>query len=129
MPAKSRQRVFQRQNPVLTPLRLRHVDHYRGPQRFGRPGVTKYFKTQTIWETAEFKTLNQDELLFLSQAKQRFKGEPFATLLRDSNSGRISEAEIRSEFTTSKAKRSVDFETVLLPNQPDSRAKDDDEAA
>jgi hypothetical protein len=96
------------------------------------PGIAtdlvRYFKTQTIWETAEFKTLNKEELLFLSQAKQRFKGEPFETLLRDWKSGRVSEAEILSEFTTNKAKRSVDFETVLLANQPNCRAKDEEAA-
>ena len=89
------------------------------------PDLVRYFKTQAIWETAEFRTLSKEDLLFLNQAKQRFNGEPFETWLRDWKSSRITEAEIRSELTTSKAKRSMDFETVLLTKQPDFRATDD----
>jgi len=92
------------------------------------PDLVRYFKTQAIWETAEFRTLSKEDLLFLNQAKQRFNGEPFETWLRDWKSGRITEAEIRSELTTSKAKRSVDFETVLLAKQPDFRATGDEAA-
>jgi hypothetical protein len=86
------------------------------------PDLVRYFKTQALWETAEFRTLSKEDLLFLNQAKQRFNGEPFETWLRDWKSGRITETEIRSELTTGKNKRSVDFETVLLTKQPDFRA-------
>jgi len=92
------------------------------------PDLVRYFKTQAIWETAEFRTLSKEDLLFLNQAKQRFNGEPFETWLRDWKSSRITEAEIRSELTTSKAKRSVDFETVLLTKQSDFRATDNEAA-
>ena len=88
--------------------------------------LVRYFKTQAIWETPEFKTLVKDDLVFLNQAKQRFKGERFEELLRDWRSGRICEQEIRSEFPMNKASRRVDFQPVLVEKQPDFRAKDDE---
>ena len=88
--------------------------------------LVRYFKTQTIWETSEFRTLSKNDLLFLNQAKRRFSGERFETLLRDWMSGRVAEAEIRSEFSASSVTRKVDFQTFLVPKQPDFRAKDDE---
>jgi hypothetical protein len=90
--------------------------------------LVRYFKTQTIWETSEFRTLSKNDLLFLNQAKQRFTGERFETLLRNWKSGRVTEAEIRSEFSSSSVTRTVHFQTFLLPRQPDFRAKDDEAA-
>ena len=90
--------------------------------------LVRYFKTQMIWETSEFRTLSKQDLLFLNQAKQRFQGERFEMLLRNWKAGRITEAEIRAEFPASKAIRRVDFRTFLVPKQPDFRAKDDEPA-
>jgi len=53
------------------------------------PDLVRYFKTQALWETAEFRTLSKEDLLFLNQAKQRFNGEPFETWLRDWKSGEL----------------------------------------
>ena len=88
--------------------------------------LVRYFKTQMIWETPEFRTLSKQDLLFLNQAKQRFQGERFGMLLRNWKAGRITEAEIRAEFPASKAIRRVDFRTFLVAKQPDFRAKDDE---
>ena len=88
--------------------------------------LVRYFKTQMIWETSEFRTLSKQDLLFLNQAKQRFQGERFEMLLRNWKAGRITEAEIRAEFPASKALRRVDFRTFLVAKQPDFRAKDDE---
>src|SRR5713226_2130662 len=43
--------------------------------------LIRYFKTKTIWETPDFRTLAKSDLLFLNQAKQRFTGERFDILL------------------------------------------------
>lgn len=88
--------------------------------------LARYFKTQMIWETSEYKTLAKHDLLFLNQARQRFKGERFETLLRNWKAGCITEAEIRAEFPPSNVTRKVDFRTFLVPRQPDFRAKDDE---
>jgi hypothetical protein len=88
--------------------------------------LVRYFKTQMTWETSEFKTLSKNDLLFLNQAKQRFKGERFEMLLRNWKLGELTEAEIRAEFAPSKVTRKVDFQTSLVPRQPDFRAKDDE---
>lgn len=88
--------------------------------------LVRYFKTQMIWETSEFKTLAKHDLLFLNQAKERFQGERFEILLRNWKAGRIAEAEIRTEFPPSKVRRKVDFRTFLVPRQSDFRAKDDE---
>jgi hypothetical protein len=90
--------------------------------------LVRYFKTQGIWETSEFRTLTKNDLLFLNQAKQRFQGERFETLLQGWKSGCITEADIRSEFPASSVTRRVHFQTFLLPKQPDFRAKDDEAA-
>jgi hypothetical protein len=89
-------------------------------------GLVRYFKTQMIWETSQFGTLTKHDLLFLNQAKQRFRGERFEILLRNWKAGRIAEAEIRAEFPPSNVRRQVDFRTFLVPRQPDFRAKDDE---
>jgi len=89
--------------------------------------LIRYFKTKTIWETPEFRTLKKGDLLFLNQAKQRFTGERFETLLRNWKAGRITEAEIRAEFPA-RTGRKVYFETYLVSRQPDFRAKDDEAA-
>jgi hypothetical protein len=88
--------------------------------------LVRYFRTQAIWETPEFRTLTKNDLLFLNQARQRFQGERFEVLLQGWKSGRITEAEIRSEFPAGNVTRKVLFQTVLLPKQPDFRAKDDE---
>jgi hypothetical protein len=90
--------------------------------------LIRYFKTQTIWETPEFRSLAKSDLLFLNQAKQRFKGERFETLLRNWKAARIAEAEIRTEFPARTQERKVYFDTYLVAKQPDFRAKDDEAA-
>jgi len=90
--------------------------------------LIRYFKTQTVWETPEFRLLTKGDLLFLNQAKQRFKGDRFEALLRDWKVARITEAEIRAEFPARTQDRKVYFDTYLVPRQPDFRAKDDEVA-
>jgi hypothetical protein len=90
--------------------------------------LIRYFKTQTIWETPEFRSLTKGDLLFLNQAKQRFKGDRFETLLRNWKAARITEAEIRAEFPVRTQERKVYFDTYLVPKQQDFRAKDDEAA-
>jgi len=90
--------------------------------------LIRYFKTQTIWETPEFRSLAKSDLLFLNQAKQRFKGERFETLLRNWKAAQITEDEIRAEFPARTQERKVYFDTYLVPKQPDFRAKDDEAA-
>ncbi len=90
--------------------------------------LIRYFKIQTIWETPEFRSLAKSDLLFLNQAKQRFKGERFQTLLRNWKAARITEAEIRAEYPAKTQERKVYFDTYLVPKQPNFRAKDDEAA-
>jgi hypothetical protein len=90
--------------------------------------LIRYFKTQTIWETPEFRSLAKSDLLFLNQAKQRFRGERFERLLRNWKAARIAEEEIRAEFPARTQERKVYFDTYLVLKQPDFRAKDDEAA-
>ena len=90
--------------------------------------LIRYFKTQTVWETPEFRLLTKGDLLFLNQAKQRFKGDRFEALLKGWKAARITEAEIRAEFPARTQDRKVYFDTYLVPRQPDFRAKDDEAA-
>jgi hypothetical protein len=90
--------------------------------------LIRYFKTQSIWETPEFRSLAKSDLLFLNQAKQRFKGERFQTLLRNWKAARITEAEIRAEFPARTQERQVYFDTYLVPKQQEFHAKDDEAA-
>ncbi|MFZ0738588.1 MAG: hypothetical protein WBL70_01235 [Candidatus Acidiferrales bacterium] len=90
--------------------------------------LIRYFKTQSIWETPEFRSLAKSDLLFLNQAKQRFKGERFQTLLRNWKAARITEAEIRAELPARTQGQKIYFDTYLVPKLPNFRAKDDEAA-
>jgi hypothetical protein len=88
--------------------------------------LIRYFRTRSIWNSAEFKTLSRSELLFLNGAKRRFAGDRFETLFKDWKAGRVGETRIRVEFPSKVPNRKVYFETYLVPKQLDFRAKDDE---
>jgi hypothetical protein len=88
--------------------------------------LIRYFRARSIWNSSEFRTVSKADLLFFNEAKRRFAGDRFETLFRNWKAGHIAEAELRAEFPSKVPNRKVYFETYLVPEQQDFRAKDDE---
>jgi hypothetical protein len=90
--------------------------------------LLRYFKVRSIWDTKEFRTLTNNDLLFLNESRRRFHGERFEDLFRNWKAGRLREADIRSEFEQTVPNRKVFFAPYLVNGQPFIEQEDDESA-
>jgi hypothetical protein len=88
--------------------------------------LIRYFRSRSIWNSPEFRTMSKTDLLLFNEAKRRFAGDRFEMLFKNWKAGRIAEAELRAQFPSEVPNRKVYFETYLVPKQPDFRVKDDE---
>ncbi len=90
--------------------------------------VLRYFKVRSVWDTKEFRTLTNNDLLFLNESRRRFHGERFENLFRNWKAGRLTEADIRSEFAQTVPNRKVFFAPYLVNGQRFIKREDDESA-
>ena len=76
--------------------------------------LLRYFQIRKAWDLSRYTSLTEADLIFRNQAKTRFAGQRFEHLYRGWKVGRVSEADIRQEFGTSKRQVKTHFAAEAL---------------
>jgi len=87
--------------------------------------LLRYFKVRSIWDPKGFRTLTNNDLLFLNESRRRFNGERFENLFRNWKAGRLDETDMRSEFAQTAPYRKLHFTAHLVDGQPSPKLKED----
>jgi hypothetical protein len=81
------------------------------------PGeILRYFAIRRRWEQHEYVVPVTADFEFLNDARRRFHGDRFENLYQAWIAGRITERELRIEFSPLTPERSVFFDTYLIRN-------------
>ncbi len=78
--------------------------------------ILRYFVIRRKWEKHEYVVPVTADFEFLNDARRRFQGERFESLYQAWFAGRISERELRLEFSQLTPERNVFFDTYLVRN-------------
>jgi hypothetical protein len=76
--------------------------------------ILRYFQVRTKWERHEYVVPVTEDLEFLNEARQRFQGERFEGLFEGWKTGKVTEHELRLEFSQLKPGRALFFNTFLV---------------
>jgi hypothetical protein len=76
--------------------------------------ILRYFHIRAKWERHEYIVPITEDLEFLNEARRRFQGEPFDRLFEAWKTGKITEQEVRLEFSQVNPGRTVFFNTFLV---------------
>ena len=76
--------------------------------------LCRYFQIRKAWDLRQHRSVTDGDLIFRNQAKARFVGERFEHLYRGWKAGRVTESDIRQEFSGSNHTVTADFGTELL---------------
>jgi hypothetical protein len=76
--------------------------------------LMRYFAIRKAWDHQQYASVSEVDLIFRNQAKQRFGAPRFENLYRGWKVGRISEAQVRSEFPSPAAHHAIQFEAECL---------------
>jgi hypothetical protein len=76
--------------------------------------VVRYFQIRTKWERHEYVVPVAEDFEFLNEARRRFHGERFESLYQSWVAGKISECELRLEFSQLQPHRQIFFGTFLV---------------
>jgi hypothetical protein len=76
--------------------------------------ILRYFQVRKKWEHHEYVVPVTEDLEFLNDARRRFHGDAFESLFQAWTTEKISESELRLEFSQLRSERPVFFETFLV---------------
>lgn len=79
--------------------------------------ILRYFHIRAKWERHEYVVPITEDLEFLKEARRRFKGDPFGGLFERWKTGKITEHEVRLQFSQLNPVRTVFFNTFLVQSQ------------
>jgi hypothetical protein len=92
--------------------------------------LLRYFAIRKAWDLRQYGSVSEADLLFRNQAKQRFAAARFEHLYSGWSVGRITDGQVRSEFSPDGKSRQVEFAAEVLeavgtnaPNTGDSLAR------
>jgi hypothetical protein len=85
--------------------------------------IQKYFKIRKKWENHEYIIPVTEDLEFLRDARERFRGEKMDRLYQSWCSGEPDECEVRAQISQQKPERTVFFETYLIDGVHPSQAE------
>ncbi|HTF24130.1 MAG TPA: hypothetical protein VK937_09440 [Candidatus Limnocylindria bacterium] len=78
--------------------------------------ILRYFGIRRKWEKHEYVVPVTADFEFLNEARRRFHGERFENLYEAWTAGRITERELRLEFSQLTPERTLFFDTYLVRN-------------
>ena len=76
--------------------------------------IVRYFEIRKAWDLKQYSSLSEADLIFRNHAKAHFVGDRFEHLYRGWKSGRVTEGNIRQEFSSDGRHHSVDFAAQIL---------------
>jgi len=76
--------------------------------------VLKYFKIRKKWENHEYIIPVTEDLEFLRDGRERFRGNALETLYQSWRKGELAESELRVQISQQKPERAIFFETYLI---------------
>jgi hypothetical protein len=76
--------------------------------------ILRYFEVRRKWEGHEYVVPVTEDLEFLNEARRRFHGDPFESLYQAWSAGKVTERDLRLEFSQPKQDRPVFFGTFLV---------------
>ena len=76
--------------------------------------VLKYFKIRKKWENHEYIFPVTEDLEFLRDGRERFRGNAFESLYQSWRKGELAESELRVQISQQKPKRAIFFEAYLI---------------
>jgi hypothetical protein len=76
--------------------------------------ILRYFDIRRRVEMRQYIVPVSDDFEFLNEARQRFRGDHFESLYSSWTSGALTEVHLRSQFSSTKRKTNVCFETYLV---------------
>jgi hypothetical protein len=76
--------------------------------------IIRYFNVRAKWERHEYVVPITEDLEFLKEARRRFHGERFDGLFGAWKTGKLTEHELRLEFSCQKPAQAVFFSTFLV---------------
>jgi hypothetical protein len=76
--------------------------------------LLRYFQICKAWDLSRYTFLTEADLIFRNQAKTRFAGQRFEHLYRGWKVGRVSESDIRQDFSGSQRRATVHFGVEVL---------------
>jgi len=85
--------------------------------------ILKYFKIRKKWENHEYIIPVTEDLEFLRNARERFRGEKMDRLYQLWCSGGLAECELRAQISQHRPERAVFFETYLIDGVRPSQAE------
>jgi hypothetical protein len=76
--------------------------------------LLRYFQIRKAWDLSRYSSLTEADLIFRNQSKTRFDGQRFEHLYRGWKVGRVSEADIRQDFSSGNRHINAHFAAELL---------------
>ena len=76
--------------------------------------ILRYFEIRAKWERHEYVVPVTEDFEFLSEGRRRFQAQRFEDLYQSWAAGKISESELRVEFSQLRSDRQVFFDTFLV---------------
>ena len=85
--------------------------------------ILKYFEIRTKWERHEYIIPVTEDLEFLRDARERFRGSGIESLYQSWLLGAVGERELRTRISLQKPERAIFFDTYLVNGSRDSQAE------
>jgi hypothetical protein len=82
----------------------------------GSADLLRYFRVRKAWDSADYSTLTEADLLFRNQSRERFRGPRFEQFYRDWKAMRIADADVHQKFGNSNNQVAAHFEAEVLPS-------------
>jgi hypothetical protein len=76
--------------------------------------ILRYFNIRAKWERHEYVVPITEDLEFLKEARRRFQGERFDGLFEAWKAGKVTDHDVRLEFSRPKPEQAVYFSTFLV---------------
>jgi len=76
--------------------------------------LLRYFAIRKAWDLAQYTSVTEQDLIFRSSAKERFRGARFEHFYRAWKLGRMSDGDIRGQLQGSDNPHSIRFEAQVL---------------
>jgi hypothetical protein len=76
--------------------------------------LLRYFQICKAWDLSRYTSLTEADLIFRNQAKTRFAGQRFEHLYRGWKVGRLTESDIRQDFSGTNRHATVHFAAEVL---------------
>jgi len=90
--------------------------------------LLRYFSVRKAWDSREYASLTEDDLIFRNLAKQRFFGQRFEHFYRAWKAGRLAESQIRCQLTGSEMPHLAQFDAqILKPFAPPGEVEEADQ--